>query len=57
MWYSLSCGTESHLLSCGSGWRRNTRNSWVVARVGEYCRCEWAGCGQYGWVQIDWPPQ
>jgi len=29
--------------------------SW--ARVGECCRCECAGCGQYGWVQIDCPPQ
>jgi len=28
-----------------------------VARVGECCRCECAGCGQYGWVQIDCPPQ
>jgi len=24
-----------------------------VARVGECCWCECAGCGQYGWVQID----
>ncbi|QCD93593.1 hypothetical protein DEO72_LG5g1668 [Vigna unguiculata] len=28
-----------------------------MARVGECCRCECAGCGQYGWVQIDCPPQ
>jgi len=28
--------------------------SW--ARVDECCRCECAGCGQYGWVQIDCPP-
>jgi len=28
--------------------------SW--ARVGECCRCECAGCGQYGWVQMDCPP-
>ena len=35
----------------------NTSNLWVVARVGECCRCECAGCGQYGWVQMDCPPQ
>ena len=35
----------------------NTRNPGVVARVGECCWCECAGCGQYGWVQIDCPPQ
>jgi len=35
----------------------NTRNSRVVARVGECCRCECVGCGQYGWVQMDCPPQ
>jgi len=35
----------------------NTRNLWVVARVGKCCRCECAGCGQYGWVQMDCPPQ
>ncbi|QCD89211.1 hypothetical protein DEO72_LG4g151 [Vigna unguiculata] len=35
----------------------NTRNPGVVARVGECCRCECAGCGQYGWVQRDCPPQ
>ena len=29
-------------LSYGSGWR--------------VCRCECAGCGQYGWVRIDCPP-
>jgi len=29
--------------------------SW--ARVGECCQCECAGCGQYGWVQKDCPPQ
>jgi len=28
-----------------------------VARVGECCRWECAGCGQYGWVQMDCPPQ
>ena len=28
-----------------------------MARVGECCRCECAGCGQYGWVQMDCPPQ
>ena len=28
-----------------------------MARVGECCWCERAGCGQYGWVQIDYPPQ
>jgi len=28
-----------------------------VAWVGECCRCECAGCGHYGWVQIDCPPQ
>ncbi|QCE10522.1 hypothetical protein DEO72_LG10g1752 [Vigna unguiculata] len=37
--------------------RMNTRNSRVVARVGECCRCECVGCGQYGWVQMDCPPQ
>jgi len=35
----------------------NTRNSWVVARVGECYQCECAGCGQYRWVQMDCPPQ
>jgi len=29
--------------------------SW--AWVGECCQCECAGCGQYRWVQIDYPPQ
>jgi len=29
--------------------------SW--AWVGECCRCECAGCGQYEWVQLDCPPQ
>ena len=28
-----------------------------MARVGECCWCECAGCGQYGWVQRDCPPQ
>jgi len=28
-----------------------------VARIGECCQCECAGCGQYGWVQIDCPPE
>jgi len=28
---------HEELLSYGSGWRMNTRNSWVVARVGECC--------------------
>jgi len=28
-----------------------------LARVGECCRCECAGCGQYEWVQLDCPPQ
>ena len=28
-----------------------------MARIGECCRCERAGCGQYGWVQMDCPPQ
>jgi len=46
-WRSLSCGSEWHLLSCGSGWWMNTRNSWVVAWVGECCRCECARCGVY----------
>ncbi|QCD86541.1 hypothetical protein DEO72_LG3g1064 [Vigna unguiculata] len=32
-------------------------NPGVVARVGECCWCECAGCGQYGWVQMDCPPQ
>ncbi|QCD96390.1 hypothetical protein DEO72_LG6g1093 [Vigna unguiculata] len=35
----------------------NTRNPGVVARVGECCRYECAGCGQYGWVRTDCPPQ
>jgi len=30
--------------SCGLGWRMNTRNPGVVARVGECCRCECVGC-------------
>ena len=30
---------------------------WVVAWVGECCRWECAGCGQYRWVQMDYPPQ
>jgi len=30
-------------LSCGSGWR--------------VCQCECVGCGQYGWVEMDCPPQ
>jgi len=30
---------------------------WVVARIGECCRWKCAGCGQYGWVQMDCPPQ
>jgi len=47
-WHSLSCGSEWHLLSCGLEWRMNTRNFWVVARVGECCRCECARCGVYG---------
>ncbi|QCE10801.1 hypothetical protein DEO72_LG10g2033 [Vigna unguiculata] len=55
--YSASSDALRHLLSCGSGWRMNTRNPGVVARVGECCRCECAGCGQYGWVQRDCPPQ
>ena len=28
-----------------------------MARIGECCQCECAGCGQYGWVQIDCPPE
>ena len=28
-----------------------------MARVGECCRCECVGCGQYGWVQTGCPPQ
>ncbi|QCE04524.1 hypothetical protein DEO72_LG8g2560 [Vigna unguiculata] len=48
---------ELWLGTCGSGWRMDTRNPGVVARVGECCRCECAGCGQYGWVQMDCPPQ
>jgi len=35
----------------------NTRKLWVVARVSECCRWECVGCGQYGWVQMDCPPQ
>ncbi|QCD78555.1 hypothetical protein DEO72_LG1g2191 [Vigna unguiculata] len=30
---------------------------WLPAMVGECCRWECAGCGQYGWVQMDCPPQ
>ena len=56
-WHSLSCGSEWHLLSYGSGLRMNMTNSWVVARVGECYRCECASCGLYGWVQIDCLPQ
>ncbi|QCD83101.1 hypothetical protein DEO72_LG2g3444 [Vigna unguiculata] len=48
---------KRQLLSCGSGWRMDTRNPGVVARVGECGRYECAGSGQYGWVQIDCPPQ
>jgi len=33
---------------CGSGWQMNTRNYWVMAWVGECCRCECASCGSYG---------
>ncbi|QCD82459.1 hypothetical protein DEO72_LG2g2797 [Vigna unguiculata] len=35
-------GRTLETLSCGLGWR--------------VCRCECAGCGQYGWVQMDCPP-
>jgi len=35
----------------------DTRNPGVVARIDECCRCECAGCGQYGWVQMDCTPQ
>ncbi|QCE04297.1 hypothetical protein DEO72_LG8g2333 [Vigna unguiculata] len=48
---------ELWLKTCGSGWRMDTRDPGVVARVGECCRYECAGCGQYGWVQLDCPPQ
>jgi len=56
-WCSLSCGSKVSLeLWLGIGVKARGI-PWVVARVGECCRCGCAGCGQYGWVQIDCPPQ
>jgi len=42
LWLEMTDEHEEPL-SCGSGWR--------------VLLCECAGCGQYGWVQIDCPPQ
>ncbi|QCD78878.1 hypothetical protein DEO72_LG1g2514 [Vigna unguiculata] len=42
LWLEIADEHEE-LLSCGS--------------VGECYRCECAGCGHYGWVQMDCPPQ
>jgi len=52
-----SMSLEWHLLSCGTGWRMNTRNPWVVAQIGECWWCECTSCGSYRWVQKDFPPQ
>ncbi|QCD96839.1 hypothetical protein DEO72_LG6g1549 [Vigna unguiculata] len=41
LWLGIADEHEEPL-SYGSGWR--------------VCRCECAGCGQYGWVRIDCPP-
>jgi len=49
LWLEMADEHEQ-LLSCSSRWRMNTRNSWIVARVGECCRCECARCGVYRWI-------